>query len=87
MVFAAGPIPEHIAYSTSTSPTGPWTYRGVIMPTQGGSFTNHPGIIDYKGNSYFFYHNAALPGEAATTVLFAWNSFNIIPTEQFQGLI
>jgi len=29
------------------------------MPTQGGSFTNHPGIIDYKGNSYFFYHNAA----------------------------
>ncbi|ODM27046.1 carbohydrate-binding protein [Clostridium sp. Bc-iso-3] len=62
MVFAAGPIPEHIAYSTSTSPTGPWTYRGVIMPTQGGSFTNHPGIIDYKGKSYFFYHNAALPG-------------------------
>jgi len=33
------------------------------MPTQGGSFTNHPGIIDYKGNSYFFYHNAALRGK------------------------
>jgi hypothetical protein len=32
------------------------------MPTQGGSFTNHAGVIDYKGNSYFFYHNAALPG-------------------------
>jgi len=62
MVFAAGPIPEHIGYSTSTSPTGPWTYRGVIMPTQGSSFTNHPGVIDYKGNSYFFYHNGALPG-------------------------
>jgi hypothetical protein len=62
MVFAAGPISEHIGYSTSTSPNGPWTYRGVVMPTQGSSFTNHPGTIDYKGNSYFFYHNGALPG-------------------------
>jgi hypothetical protein len=32
------------------------------MPTQGSSFTNHPGVIDYKGHSYFFYHNGALPG-------------------------
>ena len=32
------------------------------MPSQGKSFTNHPGIIDYKGGSYFFYHNGALPG-------------------------
>jgi hypothetical protein len=62
MVFAGGPISEHIAYSTSSSPTGPWKYRGVIMPTQGGSFTNHAGVIDFKGKSYFFYHNAALPG-------------------------
>lgn len=62
LVFAGGPISEHIAYSTSSSPTGPWTYRGVIMPTQGASFTNHPGIIDFEGNSYFVYHNGALPG-------------------------
>ncbi|WP_027629647.1 family 43 glycosylhydrolase [Ruminiclostridium cellobioparum] len=61
MVFAGGPISEHIAYSTSTGPTGPWKYRGKIMPTQGGSFTNHAGVVDYKGNSYFFYHNGALP--------------------------
>ncbi len=61
MVFS-GPIPEYIAYSTSTSPTGPWTYRGVIMPAQGSSFTAHSGIVDFAGNSYFFYHNGALPG-------------------------
>jgi len=67
MIFAAGPIPEHIAYSTSASPTGPWTYKGIIMPTQGGSFTNHCGVIDYKGNSYFFYHNGALPGGGGFT--------------------
>ncbi len=62
MVYAGGPISEHIAYSTSPDPTGPWTYGGVIMPAQGGSFTNHPGVIDFAGNSYLFYHNAALPG-------------------------
>ncbi len=62
LFFAAGPISEHIGYSTSKSITGPWKYQGVVMPTQGGSFTNHPGVIDFKGKSYFFYHNAGLPG-------------------------
>src|SRR4029078_2940537 len=28
----------------------------------GSSFTNHPGVVDYKGHSYFFYHNGTLPG-------------------------
>ncbi len=62
MLFAASGIPENICYSTGPSATGPWTFKGVIMPTEGGSFTNHPGVIDYKGHSYFFYHNGALPG-------------------------
>ena len=62
MVYAASGIPENICYSTGPSATGPWTFKGVIMPTEGGSFTNHPGVIDYKGHSYFFYHNGALPG-------------------------
>lgn len=63
MVYAAGGIPEHIAYSMSDSPTGPWKYMGEIMPqTDTGSFTNHCGIIDYKGKSYFFYHTGKLPG-------------------------
>jgi len=64
MLYAAGGVPEHLAYSTSSSPTGPWQYRDTIMPviTKGGAFTNHPGVIDYKGRSYLFYHNGALPG-------------------------
>lgn len=67
LVFAASGIPENIAYATSNSPTGPWTYRGIIMPTQGSSFTNHPGLVDFKGKSYFFYHNGALPGGGGFT--------------------
>lgn len=67
LLFAAGPIPEHIGYSTSSSPTGPWKYQGVLMPTEGKSFTNHPGTIDFRGNTYFFYHNGALPGGGGFT--------------------
>ena len=87
MVFAAGPIPEYIAYSTSTDPTGPWTYMDTIMPViqVGGAFTNHPGIIDYKGKSYFFYHNGALPGgggfnRSVCVEEFTYNADSTIPT-------
>ncbi|NDV81581.1 glycoside hydrolase family 43 protein [Bacteroides sp. 51] len=67
LLWAGGPLPEHIGYSTSKSPEGPWQYGGTIMPAEGGSFTNHPGIIDYKGKTYLFYHNGALPGGGGFT--------------------
>ncbi|GAA3119292.1 glycoside hydrolase family 43 protein [Planomonospora alba] len=83
-VFAAECCSEFIAYSTASSATGPWTYRGTIMPRQGGSFTNHAGIIDYVGGSYFFYHNGALPGGGYTRSVavekFAYNADGTIPT-------
>lgn len=63
LLYAAGGVPEHIAYSMSDKPGGPWKYMGEIMPLQDtGSFTNHCGVTDYKGNSYFFYHTGKLPG-------------------------
>jgi arabinoxylan arabinofuranohydrolase len=64
LLYAAGGVPEHLAYSTAPTATGPWTYRDTIMTviTKGGAFTNHPGLVDYKGKSYMFYHNGALPG-------------------------
>ncbi len=61
LFFAGGPIPEHLAYATGPTPEGPWTYGGVVMTPQ-SAFTNHPGVVDYKGKTYLFYHNAALPG-------------------------
>lgn len=67
LLWGGGPIPEHLGYSISDSPTGPWKYKGTLMPTEGRSFTNHPGIIDYKGNTYLFYHNGALPGGSGFT--------------------
>ncbi|HJV78688.1 MAG TPA: glycoside hydrolase family 43 protein [Paludibacter sp.] len=64
LLYPAGGVPEHLAYSTAPSATGPWTYGDTIMHEikEGGAFTNHPGYIEFKGKSYLFYHNAALPG-------------------------
>ncbi|GAA4607692.1 hypothetical protein BJY16_006461 [Actinoplanes octamycinicus] len=84
-VFAAKCCSEFIGYSTAPGPTGPWTYRGTVMPTQGSSFTNHPGVIDFNGSSYFFYHNGALPGGGGYTrsvavERFTYNADGTIPT-------
>jgi arabinoxylan arabinofuranohydrolase len=85
LVFAAKCCSEFIGYSTAPGPLGPWTYRGTIMPTQGASFTNHPGITDFNGGSYFFYHNGALPGGGGFTrsvavEKFSYNADGTFPT-------
>ncbi|MEY4560774.1 MAG: hypothetical protein RLZZ618_51 [Pseudomonadota bacterium] len=55
-------FPEDIAYSTGPSPTGPWTYRGVIMNVNSNVKTIHQAPIDFNGKSYMFYHSARLSG-------------------------
>ena len=87
MIYAGTCCSENIRYMTGPSPTGPFTARGVIMPTQGKSFTNHEAIIDFQGHSYFFYHNGALPGgsgyqRSACVEEFKYNSDGSIPTIQ-----
>jgi len=51
---------EKISYSTAPSLKGPWTYRGELTGSGKYSFTIHPGIAEFKGNSYLFLHNASL---------------------------
>jgi len=93
MLYAAGGVPEHIAYSTAPGPLGPWTYRGTIMPQCNSdkatgkvgtdSFTNHCGVADFKGHSYFFYHNGWLGGgfgRAVAVEEFQYNADGTIPT-------
>jgi arabinoxylan arabinofuranohydrolase len=57
LAFASTCCPEGIGYAMSSSPTGPWTYKGSIMDGNTQSSGNHPGIIDYKGSSYVFGFN------------------------------
>ena len=51
---------EVIAYATAEKITGPWTYRGQVTGSARNSFTIHPAVVDFKGRTFLFYHNAAL---------------------------
>ncbi len=48
-----------LVYAVGDSPTGPFTYKGVIMnPVQG--WTTHHSIVEFKGKWYIFYHDTEL---------------------------
>ena len=51
---------EAINYSTAENLRGPWTYRGQVTGAAQNSFTIHPGVVDFKGHTYLFYHNGTL---------------------------
>ena len=60
-VYASmGQALETISYAMAPSVEGPWTFAGELLGEQKDSFTTHPGIIDYKGKSYLFYHGTSL---------------------------
>ncbi len=86
LLYAAGGVPEHISYSTASHPTGPWKYAGEIMPlSDTKSFTNHCGVADFKGHSYFFYHTGKLPkgggfGRSVAVEEFKYNADGSFPT-------
>ena len=50
-----------IQYSTSSSPLGPWTYQGVIVPS-GSATTMHPSIQKFGDKWYVTYHTGDKAG-------------------------
>jgi len=81
LLYPAGGVPEHLAYSTSESPTGPWIYGDTIMKViqNHGAFTNHPGYIEFKGQPYLFYHDGGLPGGGGFKRSVSIEPFNFNP--------
>lgn len=54
---------EQSAYATTDDLlNGEWKFGSVIMPPNATSNTSHMGVFDFKGKTYFLYHNGALPG-------------------------
>ncbi len=53
-------FPEKTAYAMSKSLDGPWEYKGILNEIAGNSNTNHQSIIEFKGKSYFIYHNGGV---------------------------
>jgi len=69
MVYASFRVSENaetISYSMARSLEGPWSDGVPItdcapgLDGQGNSYTIHPAVFDFKGQTYLFYHNAAL---------------------------
>ena len=61
MAYVSNSLPRGVSgYAMSSSPTGPWEYKGMIMEPYSRSSGNHPGIIDYKGRHYVFGFNYTL---------------------------
>ena len=53
-------MPERVAYVMSRDIQGPWLFKGILNELAGNCETNRPAIVEYKGKSYFFYHNGGL---------------------------
>lgn len=51
---------ENLSYSVAGSIQGPWDYKGPLTGMAEDSYTIHPGIVDFDGKSYLFYHNGTL---------------------------
>lgn len=54
--------PTSLGYSTSDSPMGPFTYRGIIIDNDGcdpASWNNHGSIECFNGQWYVFYHRCS----------------------------
>lgn len=58
--FAHQGMNEKLCYATAPDVTGPWTYKGILTENARNSYTIHPGIVEFKKQSYLFYHNATL---------------------------
>ena len=54
---------EHMAYATTSDlHSGEWKFGNIIMYPTATSNTNHMAVFDFKGKTYFVYHNGSLPG-------------------------
>ena len=51
---------ETISYAMADHIEGPWESKGELTGPAKDSFTIHPGVIDFNGRSYLFYHNSTL---------------------------
>ncbi|KAL4798225.1 glycosyl hydrolase [Aspergillus venezuelensis] len=50
---------HYLVYATSTSPWGPFTYRGRLLEPVLG-WTTHHSIVEFEGRWWLFYHDCQL---------------------------
>lgn len=53
---------ECMAYATTDDiMSNEWTFGGVLMEPSATANTNHMAVFDFKGHTYFVYHDGSLP--------------------------
>lgn len=61
-MFFATDWREQMAYATTDDiMSNDWDFGGVIMEPSATANTNHMAVFDFKGQSYFVYHDGSLP--------------------------
>ncbi|HTE24584.1 glycoside hydrolase family 43 protein [Flavitalea sp.] len=80
-------MPEKVAYAMSRDINGPWEFKGIINDEVYNCETNLPAIVDFRGRSYFLYHNGALEngGSHRRSVCIDYLNFN--PDNTIQKII
>lgn len=53
---------EQMAYATTDDlMSNDWTFGGIVMEPSATANTNHMAVFDFKGQTYFVYHDGSLP--------------------------
>ena len=61
-MFFATDWREQMAYATTDDlMSNDWTFGGIIMEPSATANTNHMAVFDFKGETYFVYHDGSLP--------------------------
>ena len=61
-MFFASDWREQMAYATTDDiMTNSWKFGGIIMEPSATANTNHMAVFDFKGHTYFVYHDGSLP--------------------------
>ncbi len=59
LTFACG-WPEKLGYAVADRIEGPYRYEGIFSEVAGNCTTTHPGIVEFKGRTWLFTHDATL---------------------------
>lgn len=61
LLYSTG-FTHYIQHATSTSPLGPFTWRGMVLSPPKG-WTTQVSVAEYNGKSWLFYHDASRSGQ------------------------
>ncbi len=75
LVYACG-NPEKLAYAIGDKVDGHFEAKGILMERSGNCGSNHPGVANFNGEWYLFYHTGANGGDYNRAVCVDKMTFN-----------